>query len=302
VSLRVEQCTGVWVPIVTPFEDEALALDLVPGLVERQLAAGVRGFLALGTTGEAAQVGDEEAVRVVRAVVGAVAGRAPVLGGCGRPAVATTLALGRALLAAGASGLCVLTPYASRAHAAPESLLRYYQGMASGAAGVPLFVYHMPGLTGLDLEPELLAELVSLPGIWGFKDSSTEAGPLAATLARQSTIGFVGSGTRVLDALAAGASGAILAVANVVPELCVALFEAAGKRDAVRAVALQERLTVLVETLRPWGPGGIKAALASRGWPAGTVRAPLAMPPEAARRALEAAVLHAIRDLGADRP
>jgi dihydrodipicolinate synthase/N-acetylneuraminate lyase len=289
MGFRQEDCRGIWVPAVTPFRDEALCLDLVPDLVDRWLGAGIRGLLVLGTTGEAPHVGDAEAVEVVGTFVRAVAGRVPVVAGSGRGSTAATIELGRRFADAGADALMVLTPHAYRSRVDAAALRRHYT-MVAGLAPVPVFVYHMPDMTGLDLAADLLADLVHIPNIWGFKDSSSTGGPLAAALQSAKTIGFVGSGVRVLPGLEAGAAGAILAIADAGPEPCVALFEAWRAGDLEHARLLQERATAFTQVLRPWGVAGIKAAMALRGWEAGPIRAPLRMPDDVARGDIRAAL------------
>jgi len=292
--LRQEPWSGVWVPIVTPFRNDSLALDLVPALVGRLVETGVHGIVALGTTGEAPHVTDEEAPQVVQSIVRAAAGRVPVVAGSGRPSTQATIELGARLVDAGADGLLVLTPYAYRPRMDRASLRRHYERIAA-AIRVPVFVYHLPDVTGLDLESDLLVDLLGLENILGFKDSSTQGGPLAAALRDGAGRGFVGSGERVLEGLQAGAAGGILAIANVVPELCVALYEAFRSGDLERAASFQERAAVCTRLLRPHGVPGIKAALEGMGFPAGEVRAPLAMPHPEATKTLVAALSAALR-------
>jgi dihydrodipicolinate synthase/N-acetylneuraminate lyase len=230
---------------------------------------------------------------VVEAVVRAAAGRLPVIAGSGRASTAATLELSRRLAGAGADGLLVLTPHVYRAAGEPSALRRHYASVAAGAP-VPVFVYHLPDVTGIDLDAEVLAQLVALPNIWGFKDSSLQGGPLQQTLTRARTIGLVGSGTRLLEGLEAGAAGGILAIANAIPETCVAVHSAWQRRDPAAAQALQAKAAVFTRALRPWGVAGIKAALAIRGWLETEVRAPLVLPAAADRDRIAAALQQAL--------
>ena len=84
MALGERDCTGVWVPVVTPFRDDGLDLDRVAARVDDWIAAGIRGFLALGTTGEAPHLTDAESAEVVAAYARAAAGRVPLLAGSGR--------------------------------------------------------------------------------------------------------------------------------------------------------------------------------------------------------------------------
>lgn len=290
MPMRPADCRGVWVPLPTPFRAEKLDVAPLPDLVNWLLERGIGGFLALGTTGEWPHLGDAEAEAMVRAVVEAVRGRVPILAGSHRSSTAGTVALGERLAGAGADGLMVLTPHAYRARMDAEALHGHYAAVAA-AAPVPVFIYHMPGITGLELAPEVLTSLVRLPNVWGFKDSSTEGGPLAATLAATETLGFVGSGTRLLEGLRAGATGGILAIANLVPACCAGIFAAWRAGDTARAAALQGAAAAVARALQGWGVAGIKAGLADRcGFDVGPPRSPLRLPGREMREALAAAI------------
>lgn len=298
MTLVRQACRGVWVPLVTPFRDGELDLEALASLVEQLLATGVAGFLALGTTGEAPHCDDAESEAVVRTVVRAVRGRVPVLAGSGRPSTHHTIAVSRRLAAAGAEGLLVLTPHAYRGRMNRDAFQLHYAAVAA-AVDVPVFVYHMPGATGLDLEAETLESLLQIPNIWGFKDSSTSGGPLGAALRQVATArGFVGAGARVVTAMEGGACGAILAIANVIPEACVRLVDhcQAGRWDEARR--LQEPVRIAVETVGEWGIPGVKLGLAVRGWPGGDPRPPLAPAPGSARAAIGAAIEAALAAAG----
>jgi len=190
MTLAREECRGIWVPLVTPFRDQGVDMGALSELVARLCDTGIRGFLVLGTTGEAPHLEDGEADVVLRTAVRAAAGRVPVLAGSGRPSTAASLAITRRWADAGAGGVLVLTPFAYRARMQSEVLRRHYTTIAD-ASPIPVFVYHMPDATGIDLEADLLVELVAHQNVWGFKDSSVVGGPLADTLKRSRTIGWV---------------------------------------------------------------------------------------------------------------
>ena len=284
MAFEVDAYRGVMVPLVTPFRDEALDLVALESLVQWLLAAGVRGFLALGTTGEAAHVTEDEAVQVVRAAVHAAEGRVPVLAGTGRTSVRATIEATRRLADAGADAAMILTPYYYRARMDGAALRRFYAAVAD-ASPVPVFVYHMPGVTGIDLDAPTLVEIARHPNVWGFKDSSTEGGPLAGALRSTRTCGLVGSGPRLVEGLDAGAAGGVLAIAHVIPEVCLEIHAAwtAGRKDD--AEAAQQRAAGFARALRDWAVPGLKFALGLRGHPAGLPRLPLeAQPPEVRTR------------------
>ena len=95
---------------------------------------------------------------------------------------------------------------------------------------------------------------------------------------------MTGNGTVLLDALRAGATGAILAVGCVVPEVCVEIFRLLTTGEIERAERLQTELTPLASAVTTkYGIGGLKAALDLAGYRGGAVRAPLRSPDDSAR-------------------
>ncbi|MDQ3473625.1 MAG: dihydrodipicolinate synthase family protein, partial [Acidobacteriota bacterium] len=142
----------------------------------------------------------------------------------------------------------------------------------------PVFLYSMPDLTGVRIEPESAAQLSQHPNIIGIKDSSAEVAKLRETI-RLCPADFAvltGNGTVLYEALEAGARGGILAVACVATAVCVAIFRAVASGDLDRATTLQLGLTPLAKAVTTkFGIGGLKAALEMKGLAGGAVRAPL---------------------------
>lgn len=292
MALTREDCRGIWVPLVTPFRDEQIDLDTLARVVEWLLTHGVRGLLVLGSTGEAPHLSDDEGVEVVQQVVATSAGRVPVMVGAGRPSSHATLRMIERYASAGADATLVITPSYYRGRMRPDVLHEYYVGVASQSA-LPVFVYYIPQVTGLELDAAWLARVVQHDNVWGFKDSSVRGGPLAATLQRATTSAFVGGGARIVEALEAGAQAAILAVAHVLPEVCVRLMTAwnDGRHDEARE--LQVHATALTQAFEGWTVPGVRWGLRLRGLDVGPPRAPLPPAPaevqERVRRVLEGA-------------
>lgn len=274
---------GIWVPLVTPFSDDEVDLEALNRLVSWLLERGVGGFLVLGSTGEAPHLSDTEALEVLRHVVRAVAGRVPVMAGCSRASTREAIQALDSRAKAGADAALILTPFYYRAQLRPTAYAAYYRSIAD-AAGLPLFVYSFPQITGVELEAEVLAEILSHDNVWGFKDSSAQGGILAPALQRRRTQGFVGHGGRLVEALEAGACGGILAVAHVLPELCVQIRALQQHGQVGEAEALQEHLRHLTRAWSGWTIAGVKAGLGVRGVSAGVPRRPLEpLPPEVGR-------------------
>jgi 4-hydroxy-2-oxoglutarate aldolase len=132
----------------------------------------------------------------------------------------------------GADAVLVLTPHYYRSAITQEALFSFYNAVADASA-VPLLLYSMPALTGIKIEPETIARLSEHRNIIGVKDSSNDVDGFAQTvkLCPPEFAVLTGNGTVLLDALRAGATGAILAVGCVVPEICVEIFNAFARDD-----------------------------------------------------------------------
>src|SRR6185369_11038411 len=141
-----------------------------------------------------------------------------------------------------------------------DALVSYYTAVAD-AAIVPVLLYSMPALTGIKIEPETIARLTEHANIIGVKDSSNDLAGFKQTVALcpAEFAVMTGNGTVFLDALEAGATGAILAVGCVVPELCVEIFRLFNSGELDRARTLQQKLTPLAAAVTTrFGIGGLK--------------------------------------------
>jgi dihydrodipicolinate synthase/N-acetylneuraminate lyase len=280
---------GVWVPLVTPFRNGEPDLDMLARLVDWLLERGVHGLVALGSTGERPHLSEAEAAGVVQCVVETVRGRVPVMAGAGNESTREALRTIDSWAKLGADAAIVLTPFYYRTQMSAAALGAHYAEVATNSP-IPVFIYHFPQVTGIDLEPEWMAEVLAHPNLWGFKDSSAQGGPLVETMGAIGKRGigtraFVGSAARVLDGLEAGACGGILAVAHVLPEIAVRLMEAFHTGTPAEATELQAQLAALTTAFGGRTIAGVKCGLRLRGMDAGAPRPPLEpVPPEAEDR------------------
>lgn len=268
---------GIYPPIATPFKDGEVDYAALRHNVDRWMTTGLRGLLALGTNGEAALLDDDEAERIVATVREGVPGDRVLLVGTGRQSTRATVAATRRAAKAGADAALVLTPFFFKSRMTQDALADYYRAVAD-ASPVPVLLYNNTAVTGINLTPDTVAALSVYPNIAGMKDSNGDVAQVAGTIARAEdcfTL-LVGSAATIYPSLLVGADGAIVAVANVVPDLCVALYDLAlaGRHDEARL--LQQRITPLaLAVTREYGIPGLKAAMAMAGYTGGEVRAPL---------------------------
>src|SRR3569623_1197651 len=105
------QFKGVLPALVSPFRASAFDATAFAILVERQSEAGVDGIVPVGTTGEAMTLTAAEQARVVELCIEVVAGRAPVIAGCGGNDTQRVIELARHAKTVGADGALIVTPF-----------------------------------------------------------------------------------------------------------------------------------------------------------------------------------------------
>ena len=277
---------GIVPPIPTPF-DTAGNLD-VEGLarnVTRYNEAGLVGYVALGSNGEAVHLKQEERLRVVKTIKGTAAPGRPIVVGVNEFAAPAAIEAARRAAELGADAALVITPYYYKAAMTQEALLRHFTEVAD-ASPIPVLIYNVPQNTGIVIEPATIASLASHPNIVGMKDSSGNMTAIADTIRRTPTDFSVmcGNGGIFYPAVAMGAAGAILAVACVAPDACVELYVAAKSDDHAKARELQNRLAPVSHLVSAGlGVAGLKAAMEIAGLTGGAPRGPL-LPVSAAEK------------------
>jgi len=280
---------GIYPPIATPFKDDEVDYAGLAHNVRRWMGTGLRGLLALGSNGEAAFVDEDEAERVIATVRDGVPRDRVLLAGSGRQSTRATIAATKRAAKAGADAVLVLTPFYFKAQMTPDALADHYRAVAD-ASPVPVLLYNFTAVTGLNMTPDTVAALSAHPNIAGLKDSNGDVGQVAAVVARAPgdfTV-LVGSAATLYPAMTVGAAGGIVAVANVVPDVCVRLYDLvrAGKHDEARL--LQRRLTPLANAVTGgYGIAGLKVAMEIAGYAGGEVRRPLRPAKPEARGALQ---------------
>lgn len=284
---------GIFPPVVTPFNrrgdvDEGRFLENL----RRYGRIGLSGIVVAGSTGEAPYLTSRERLRLVELARKVVRPPELLLAGTGLESTGETLRLSREAVARGADLILLLTPSYYKARMDAAALKAHYRVLADGLRR-PVMLYNIPQFTGIRMSPETISALSRHPNIVGLKESSGDLAYLRAIL-RGVRPGFrvvVGSPVILLDALRAGAVGAVLGQAGFVPEICLAIYEAFQKHQRRTARELQRRLALLAhKTSIPYGVAGIKAACDLCGYAGGAPRAPLVPLGAAARRTVAAAL------------
>lgn len=254
--------------IATPFRATDLSVDLK--LLERHahwlLSNGCDGLVLFGTTGEAASLSLAERTAILERVLTSGIEPRRVLVGTSACAIAEVVELTRRCAELGCAGALIMPPFFFKGVTLDGALSFYAEVFARcGAALPPIYLYHIPQISGVAVGPELVGRLLERFGtkIRGYKDSSGEWTNTAEIRARFPQLEtFVGSEALLLANLNAGGAGCISASVNVQP---VATRKLYGHWRSAQADSLQQALSRLRKTLEGAGPliASTKAAVAA---------------------------------------
>ncbi|HUK91273.1 MAG TPA: dihydrodipicolinate synthase family protein [Blastocatellia bacterium] len=288
---------GIFPPLTTPFDESGrLDLDALATNVAKYNQTSLAGYVPLGSNGEAVHLAASERYSVVKTVKAAAGPGKTIIGGVNELSARAAIEATKQVFDAGADFALVITPYFYKGSMSQQALTAFYVEVAGKAPG-PILIYNIPQNTGVTIEPATIAALAAHENIVGVKDSAGDMGALSATL-RLCPKGFsvmTGNGGILYPAVMMGASGGVLAIACLIPSLCVELYEAAYSAasggDGKRARELQEKIApisaLVTATL---GVAGLKAALDLAGYRGGSPRAPLMSAPQVDIERIKAAI------------
>jgi len=269
---------GVLPAIITPFKrNSSMSLD-VPGL-ERNigflLSRGIHGIVPCGSTGESATLTFEEHEKVINVTVDKINGKIPVLAGTGSNNTAEAVRLTKAAKDIGADGVLVISPYYNKPNR--SGLIKHYEKLAD--LDIPVVMYNVPGRTGQNLEPDLIAELAQNPNIVGVKEASGNIGQISRIIEETQDEDFAvisGDDNITLPILALGGCGVISVAANVDPARMVAMYEAMKVGDYQKALVLHYAMSPLFRSMFiDTNPIPVKRGVELIGLAGGPVRLPL---------------------------
>lgn len=272
-----DKLQGIVIALTTPFRNEELALDKLKENIQAYNSTGVSGYLALGTTGECVSLSDDESLAVVEVVAKALKPPKKLIIGATRESTIWTLRFIKELAKFDLEAVLIRPPSYFRSKMTSEALADYFLKIAD-QSHLPLIIYNIPQNTGLSLDPSLMVRLAEHPNILGLKESSGSLPMLGEIigLVPESFHYFLGSAHVLLPGVVMGACGAILAVANAVPELSVEVFNLVisghleeARRQQLRLIQINKILT------EKHGIAGLKFAQDLRGLGGGLPRSPL---------------------------
>jgi 4-hydroxy-tetrahydrodipicolinate synthase len=256
---------GAIVAIVTPFKNDQVDERALRELIEFQISNGTDGIVPCGTTGESATLSHEEHDRVIEITIDAVKKRVPVIAGTGSNNTTEALRLTKHAYEAGADGALIVCPYYNRP--TQEGLYQHFRTIAESVP-IPILPYNIPGRTGVNLMPEIVAKLAKIKNIVGIKEASGSITQMSDIINICGNDFAVLSGDDIftLPLMAMGGAGVISTVSNVAPADMAGLVDAFAAGDIARAKSLHRKMSALIDALFiEVNPIPVKAALALMG-------------------------------------
>ncbi len=277
--------TGAGVAIVTPMNpDGSINFKKYRELIDFQIENGTDAIIAVGTTGEAPTLEDNEHLEAIRVAIEQTNGRVPVIAGTGSNNTEHAIYMSRECRAMGADGLLLVTPYYNKT--SQRGLIAHYSKIAA-SVDLPMILYNVPSRTGVNLKPETVAELYKIPQINALKQANPNMSETTVLASLCDIPIYSGNDDLIVPILALGGKGVISVLSNVVPravhDLCAAWFE--GKPE--ESLKLQLDYLELANALfMDVNPIPVKEALNQMGWDVGDCRLPLYEMGDAAKATL----------------
>lgn len=275
-SRRALPC-GIYAPTMTFFDPETEELDIptIKKHAARLARDGLAGLVTMGSNGEAAHCTREEKLAVTQATREALdeAGfkDTPIILGATEGSVKGTIELCKLAEKAGADSVLLLPPSYFRGLMDDAAVYSYFIAVADSSP-LPIVLYNYPGaVAGIDMDSDLLIKLAQHKNIVGTKFTCGNTGKLTrvalATDAKtpwsegSGYMAFGGICDFTTQTLNSGGSGIIAGGANVMPKVCVRVWDlyAQGKRD--EAEKLQKVLSKCDWVLTKAAVPGTKQAI-----------------------------------------
>lgn len=226
--------SGTITAMITPFDTKGeVDYGKLKAIVEEQVAAGVEGICAVGTTGESPTLSHEEHHKVIEKTIEFANGKVTIVAGTGANSTSEAISLTKAVIdAGGADASLQVTPYYNKPNA--EGLYRHFMTVAD--LGLPVILYNVPGRAGRDIPLDVVARLASHPNIVAIKEAAGSVDRVSAikNMLPDFTV-LSGDDSLAVPMISVGAEGVISVASNVIPKEMGDMVRFAMAGDYVKA-------------------------------------------------------------------
>ena len=266
---------GVYPALTTQFRaDESVDLEATSRHLESQIAEGIHGVILLGTVGENTTLEYGEKLDVLRMALDTAKGRIPVLSGVAECSTRLACRYAADCEKLGLDGLMVLPGMVYKSD--PRETLAHYRAVAH-ASGLPIMCYNNPVSYGVDITPEMFAELADEPTLVAIKESSDNPRRITdlVNVLGDRYIFFSGVDDLVMECVMLGSQGWVSGLVNAFPRENRVLWDLLAAKRYDEALALYRWYTPLLHLdTKPKLVQYIKLCMAEVGLGSEMVRAP----------------------------
>ncbi len=273
----MSKLSGIFPPIPTPFVGGELAPDKLAFNIAKWNETAIRGYVVFGSNGESVFLTRDEKVTLIESVKENAGPEKVIIAGTGSDSIKDTVSLTNEVADLGADYALVVTPSYYKSEMNHDSFVMYFT-MVADAVKIPVIVYNVPKFTGVDMEVETVAQLSEHRNIAGIKNSTENMRQLIEFVTNTPDDFSVIAGTAsvLYNGLISGATGGIIALANIAADDCVNIQKLVEAGKMPEALVLQERLIPVNKAITSqYGVAGLKAAMDMLGYFGGEPRAPL---------------------------
>lgn len=226
--------SGTITAMITPFDTKGeVDYGKLKAIVEEQVAAGVEGICAVGTTGESPTLSHEEHHKVIEKTIEFANGKVTIVAGTGANSTSEAISLTKAVIdAGGADASLQVTPYYNKPNA--EGLYRHFMTVAD--LGLPVILYNVPGRAGREIPLDVVARLASHPNVVAIKEAAGSVDRVSAikNMLPDFTV-LSGDDSLAVPMISVGAEGVISVASNVIPKEMGDMVRFAMAGDYVKA-------------------------------------------------------------------
>ena len=275
--MAVNRFKGLGVALITPFRsDNSIDIEALDRLVEYQIKGGVDFLCIMGTTAETPTLTTEEKQMLKNYLVERVAGRVPLLMGCGGNSTAAVVNELQSFDWKGIDGILSVCPYYNKP--SQEGLYQHYRALAQ-ASPLPIVLYNVPGRTGVNMTAETTLRLArDFENIVAIKEASGNITQMDDIIKNKPENFDVISGDDgiTFPLITLGAVGVISVIGNALPYEFSRMVRLALRGEYESARTIHHKFTELFKLLFVDGnPAGVKAMLSEMGMIQNQLRLPL---------------------------
>ena len=281
---------GSFTALITPFKGSKVDEDAFARFVDWQIKEGTHGLVPCGTTGESPTLSTEEHKRVIALCVEVAKKRVPVIAGCGSNSTEEAIDLTRFAKDAGADASLQVMPYYNKP--TQEGLYLHVKAI-NDAVKLPIILYNVPVRTITDMSVATMARCAKLDNVVGVKDATANVARVTQqrNACGEKFVQLSGEDGTCLGFMAHGGVGCISVTSNIAPRLCADFQNACLAGDWKKALALQDRLMPLHDSMFcETNPAPVKYAASRLGLSSADCRLPLAPLTDASKKAVDAAL------------